>query len=123
LEERLPGVYESDAIRTAAKNLKEKMNTVEDALVQINKTAEKDSFNYGGRLNDMFIALLEYVEQADAAPTEATYAVFDYQDQALQQQLTLWNTISKTDVPAFNQLVHDKNVPLLGLPAAAVNGD
>jgi len=39
------------------------MGAVEDSLFQIHKSAEKDSFNYGGRLNDMFIALHDYVEQ------------------------------------------------------------
>jgi photosystem II stability/assembly factor-like uncharacterized protein len=123
LEERLSGVPASDAVLVSAKSLVQKMSTVEDALFQIHKTAEKDSFNYGGRLNDMFIALLDYVEQADTAPTEQTYAVFDYLDQALQQQLTAWNTISNTDIPAFNELAHDKNVPSLGLPTVPASGN
>jgi photosystem II stability/assembly factor-like uncharacterized protein len=121
LEERISGAAESDAIVAAAKSLDQKMSAVEDALFQVHKTAEKDSFNYGGRLNDMFIALHEYVEQADTAPTNQTYDVFNYLDQELQQQLTLWNAISKTDIPAFNELVHDKNVPSLGLPIVTVS--
>jgi photosystem II stability/assembly factor-like uncharacterized protein len=116
LEERISVAVESDAIVAAAKNLDQKMSAVEDALFQVHKTAEKDSFNYGGRLNDMFIALHEYVEQSDSAPTESTYEVFNHLDHELQQQLTLWNGISKTDIPAFNELVRDKNVPAVGLP-------
>jgi hypothetical protein len=69
----------------------------------------------------MFIALHEYVEQADTAPTEQTYDVFDYLDHELQKQLTLWNAISKTDIPAFNELMHDKNVPALRLPIVGVS--
>jgi hypothetical protein len=121
LEERISGAPESDATVVAAKSLDQKMTAVEDALFQVHKTAEKDSFNYGGRLNDMFIALHEYVEQADTAPTEQTYDVFTYLDHELQQQLTLWNAISKNDIPAFNELAHGKNVPILGLPIVAVS--
>jgi photosystem II stability/assembly factor-like uncharacterized protein len=120
LEERISGAAEFDAIVAAAKSLDQKMSAVEDALFQVHKTAEKDSFNYGGRLNDMFIALHEYVEQADTAPTEQTYDVFNYLDHELQQQLALWNAISKTDVPAFNKLAHDKDVPALGLSIATI---
>jgi photosystem II stability/assembly factor-like uncharacterized protein len=121
LQERISGAAESDAIVVAARSLDQQMSAVENALFQVHKTAEKDSFNYGGRLNDMFIALHEYVEQADTAPTEQTYDVFNYLDHELQQQLTRWNDIWKKDIPAFNELVHDKNVPALGLPTVSLS--
>jgi hypothetical protein len=121
LVERISGAPGSDAIVAAAKNLDQKMGVVEDALIQVHKTAEKDSFNYGGRLNDMFIALHEYVEQADTAPTEQTHDVFDYLDQQLMQQLRQWDAILKTDIPAFNGVVHDKDIPLLGLPLSGTS--
>jgi photosystem II stability/assembly factor-like uncharacterized protein len=116
LQERLSGAPQSKQIVSSAKSLGEKISAVEDALFQVHKTAEKDSFNYGGRLNDMFIALHEYVEQADAAPTAAMYEVFKYLDQQLQQQLSLWRSISDTDIRAFNRLMLDNDVPILGLP-------
>jgi hypothetical protein len=122
LVERISGAPGSDAIVATAKNLDQKMGVVEDALFQVHKTAEKDSFNYGGRLNDMFIALLEYVDQADAAPTEQTYEVFDYLDQQLAQQLREWDSIQKTDIPALNRELHEKDIPLLGLPVVGLSG-
>jgi hypothetical protein len=69
----------------------------------------------------MFIALHEYVEQADTAPTDHTYEVFDYLDQQLVQYLRQWDAIRKTDIPAFNTVAHDKDIPLLGLPVSAVS--
>jgi len=53
--------------------------------------------------------------KADAAPTESMQEVFRELDHELQQQLTLWEAIRKTDIPAFNELVHEKNVPSLGV--------
>jgi photosystem II stability/assembly factor-like uncharacterized protein len=122
LLERISGAPGSDAVVAAAKSLDQKMSVVEDALFQVHKTAEKDSFNYGGRLNDMFIALHEYVDQADTAPTEQTYEVFDYLDQQLAQQLRQWDGIQKTDIPGLNSVLHEKDVPLLGLPAIGPGG-
>jgi hypothetical protein len=49
--------------------------------------------------------------------------VFRELDHELQQQLTLWEAIRKTDIPAFNELVHEKNVPSLGVPAVAVRAN
>ncbi|HWO37946.1 MAG TPA: hypothetical protein VNO32_54935, partial [Candidatus Acidoferrum sp.] len=122
LLERISGAPGSDAVVAAVKNLDQKMSVVEDALFQVHKTAEKDSFNYGGRLNDMFIALQEYVDQADTAPTEQTYEVFDYLDQQLAQQLRQWDGIQKTDIPGLNRVLLEKDVPLLGLPAIGPGG-
>ena len=122
LLERISGVPGSDSLVATAKNLDQKMSAVEDALFQVHKTAEKDSFNYGGRLNDMFIALHEYVEQADAAPTEHTYEVFDYLDRQLIQYLRQWNDILKTDLPAFNAAAHDRDIQLLSLPISGASG-
>ena len=119
LRERISGAADADVIVTAAKNLDQKLAAVEDAVFQVHKTAEKDSFNYGGRLNDMFIALHEYVEQADAAPTEQMHEVFNDLDHELQQQLARWEAIRRTDIPAFNALVHEKNVPYVGVSAAS----
>jgi photosystem II stability/assembly factor-like uncharacterized protein len=122
LLERISGAPGSDEVVAAAKNLDQKMGVVEDALFQVHKTAEKDSFNYGGRLNDMFIALQEYVDQADTAPTEQTYEVFDYLDQQLAQQLKQWDDIQKTDIPALNRVLREKDIPLLGLPVIGPSG-
>ena len=123
LEERLRDTPESESVLTAAKKLEGKLDPVEDSLFQIHKTAEKDSFNYGGRLNDMFIALHEYVEQADAAPTQATYDVFTYLDLELKQQLARWDTVLKEDIPAFDRVVHEKNVPSLIVPSATAGAN
>jgi photosystem II stability/assembly factor-like uncharacterized protein len=121
LAERVSGAPGSDAIIAASRALDQKVGVVEDALFQVHKTAEKDSFNYGGRLNDMFIALHEYVEQADTAPTEQTYEVFDYLDQQLMQQLRQWDVILKTDIPTLNRVVHDKDIPPLGLSVSGAS--
>ena len=115
-----PGAAE---VVAQSKALDQKMLAVEDALFQINKTAEKDSFNYGGRLNDMLIALESTVEQSDAAPTQATYDVFDYLDHELQHQFSQWNTIMTTDLPALNKLIHDSNIPFISPTSKTVTGN
>jgi len=105
------------------KSLDQKMLAVEDALYQMNKTAEKDSFNYGGRLNDMFIALQSAVERGDDAPTQQTFDVFDYLDHELQQQLSEWNQMVSSDLPALNKMIRDKSVPFVGATAKTVAGN
>jgi hypothetical protein len=61
----------------------------------------------------MFIALESTVEQSDAAPTQATYDVFDYLDHELQHQISQWNMIMTSDLPALNKLIHDRDIPFI----------
>ncbi len=123
LQTRISGAPGTEDVRSEAKTLDQKMSAVEDALFQINKTAEKDSFNYGGRLNDMLIALEAAVERADAAPTKQTYEVFDYLDHELQLQMSRWNSIVSTDLPALNKLIRDRDIPFINDRVAAAAGN
>ncbi len=123
LEAQLSASPGSEGILTDARTLDQKIMAVEDALFQINKTAEKDSFNYGGRLNDMLIALESTVERADSAPTVQTYDVFNYLDHELQQQITQWNTIMNSEVPALNKAVRDKDIPFISTTSKTITGE
>jgi photosystem II stability/assembly factor-like uncharacterized protein len=123
LQTRIGGAPGAEEVGAQSKALDQKMSAVEDALFQINKTAEKDSFNYGGRLNDMLIALESTVERADAAPTQATYDVFDYLDHELQHQFSQWNTIMTSDLPALNKLIHDRDIPFISPTSKTVVGN
>jgi len=86
------------------------MGQVEETLIQVKKTAAKDSFNYGGRLNDQIIMLLNTVESADAAPTQQDYQLFEALDRQLQDQLTRWSGIKKNELPHLNEAIHQANV-------------
>jgi photosystem II stability/assembly factor-like uncharacterized protein len=118
LERRSFDTGNKEQILHSAARLDRKALTVEDALFQMNKTAEKDSFNYGGRLNDMLIGLQSAVEHADTAPTQQMYDVFDYLNGELEIQLRRRDEITKTDIPALNKMIHDSNVPFLSSSAS-----
>jgi hypothetical protein len=51
------------------------------------------------------------VQSADAAPTEQSYAVYDEIVLQIDVQLAKLAQIMKTDLPAFNQLVREQNIP------------
>ena len=51
------------------------------------------------------------VSRGDAAPTDQSYAVYDDLVSQIDAQLQRLVQVLKTDVPAFNQLVREQNVP------------
>jgi hypothetical protein len=69
--------------------------------------------NYPVRLNNHFVALGGVVDSASTAPTEQSYEVFDMLSQQLNEQMTKWKEIVATDVPAYNNLVKQQEVPAL----------
>jgi hypothetical protein len=63
------------------------------------------------------------VERADSAPTVQTYDVFNYLDHELQQQITQWNTIMNSEVPALNKAVRDKDIPFISTTSKTTTGE
>lgn len=99
------------AIADAAKSLNDKMIAVEEALYQTKNQSNQDPLNYPIRLNNKLAALTGVVSSADAAPTEQSYAVYEDLVAKITVELLKFDQIIKNDLPAFNKLVRDQNVP------------
>jgi hypothetical protein len=53
------------------------------------------------------------VSQSETPPNEQSYAVYEELVAEISAQLSKLGQIMKTDVPAFNQLVRDQNIPAI----------
>jgi uncharacterized protein (DUF2164 family) len=102
---------EGKAIGDAAKALRGKMTAVEEELYQTKNQSSQDPLNYPIRLNNKLAALAGIVASADAAPTDQSYAVYEELTRKINAQLGKLEEIWKSDLPAFNKLVRDQNVP------------
>ncbi|HSS21368.1 MAG TPA: hypothetical protein VLL54_14935 [Pyrinomonadaceae bacterium] len=115
LLKRVAGQPSYKAINAAAVTLKKNLTSVEEALYQTKNQSSQDPLNYPIRLNNKLAALAGVVQSADAAPTDQSYAVYDELVVQIDAQLARLTEIIKTDVPAFNQVVRDQNVPAITL--------
>jgi photosystem II stability/assembly factor-like uncharacterized protein len=111
LLKRVAGQPSYKAINDAASALKKNLASVEESLYQTKNQSSQDPLNYPIRLNNKLAALAGVVSSADAAPTDQSYAVYDELVVQIDAQLGRLAQIMKTDVPAFNQLVRDQNIP------------
>ena len=118
IEQRIENDPRNKPIVAAAEELDRKSIAVESELFQIKKRAVKDSFNYGGRLNDMYIALEGYVERSDNAPTTQEYEMVTFLDHEFQSQIERWQAIVRNDVPAFNRLLDQGHIGLVGVSSS-----
>ena len=59
------------------------------------------------------ILVLGVVSRSETPPNEQSFAVYDELSAQINAQLQKLSQIMKTDVPAFNQLVKDQNIPAI----------
>ncbi|HEV2828757.1 MAG TPA: hypothetical protein VGW76_14255, partial [Pyrinomonadaceae bacterium] len=111
LLKRIAGQPSYKVINDAATALKKNLAGVEESLYQTKNQSSQDPLNYPIRLNNKLAALAGVVQSADAAPTDQSYAVYEDIISQIDAQLAKLSQIMKTDVPAFNQLVRDQNIP------------
>lgn len=99
------------AIVDAAKDLSAKLTAVEEELYQTKNQSSQDPLNYPIRLNNKLAALGGSVAGADAQPTDQQYGVYEDLVGRINAQLEKLKQVMASDVPAFNKLVRDQNVP------------
>lgn len=104
-------------IADAARALKAKLAAVEEELYQTKNQSSQDPLNYPIRLNNKLAALAGVVAEADAAPTDQSLVVFGELVGKIDDQLQKLAAIIRTDLPAFNKLVRDQDVPAVFVEA------
>ncbi len=110
---RLDGVANAAAIRTHADSLRRGVSAVEEEIYQVRNRSGQDPLNYPIKLNNKIAALSGVVGGTDARPTDQSVQVFEALSAQLQVQLERLRVILETEVPAFNRLVRDANIPAL----------
>jgi len=109
----------SQPIVDAAKSLGAKLTAIEEELYQTKNQSSQDPLNYPIKLNNKLAALTGVVSGADTQPTDQVYAVYDDLAGRINAQLDKLKQVMATEVPAFNKLVRDQNVPAVFVKPAA----
>ena len=104
---------QSKPIADAGNALNRKLTEVEEALYQTKNQSSQDPLNFPIRLNNKLAALLGVVSGSEMPPNDQSFAVYDELAGLIDAQLARLSQIMKTDVPAFNQLVKDQNIPAI----------
>ena len=112
---RAKGTPAEKAVADAAEALAGRLTAVEEALYQTKNRASQDPLNYPIRLNNKLAALASTVASADARPTEQAHAVHRELSALIDAQLATLERVLAEDVPAFNRLVREGDVPAVRL--------
>jgi photosystem II stability/assembly factor-like uncharacterized protein len=102
-------------VMDSAKALAKKLTEVEGALYQTRNRASEDPLNFPIMLNNKLASLLADVEMSDSAPTSQQDTVYEDLASKINAELRKLGALTKTEVPQFNKLVRDENVPAVVL--------
>ena len=109
------------AVNDAGTALNKNLTAIEEALYQTKNQSNQDPLNYPIRLNNKLAALGGVVGSAEAAPTAQSYAVYDEIVTQIDAELQKLGQLMRTDVPSFNQLVRDQNIPAVVVKPPSTN--
>ena len=102
-------------IKQLADSINKRMTKVEETLYQTKAKSEQDVLNFPIRLNDKIAGLYNYAASGNYAPTvQVREAYADLSGQA-DAALNKLKTIFTVDVPKLNQLIRDKQLPVIGV--------
>jgi hypothetical protein len=121
LLKRVAGQPNFKVINDAGTALNKNLTAIEETLYQTKNQSNQDPLNFPIRLNNKLAALGGVVGSAEAAPTAQSYAVYDEVVGQIDAQLQKLAQLMRTDVPAFNQLVRDQNIPAVVVKPASGN--
>ena len=121
LLKRVAGQPNFKVVNDAGTALNKKLTTIEEALYQTKNQSSQDPLNFPIRLNNKLAALGGVVGSAEAAPTAQSYVVYDEVVTQIDAELRKLAQLMQTDVPAFNQLVRDQNIPAVVIKSAGAN--
>lgn len=105
------------AMLAAIDDLNKKMDPVEQALIQVQRKSSEGNLWFPNMLNEQYDTFRAFIENADAAPTQSELSVFDGLHSRLQKQLTVWQQIATTDVPAMNDRIRKESISLIEVPS------
>jgi photosystem II stability/assembly factor-like uncharacterized protein len=122
VQERL-GRTQNAEVRTAGDSLLARMAVIEERLYQVRNQSNQDPLNYPIRLNNKLAALMSHVEEAENAPTEQSYQVFQELSGQLDRELAALNQVWTQDLEAFNRLLRANRLPPVTRTPLVINED
>ena len=103
----------SGQISDRAKDLREKLKTIESELIQTEEATPADRLRHPARLCAKLGGLISVVGIADAAPTQQAHDVFEHLCGQIDAQIARLRELGDNEVAAFNEWVGQAGLPAL----------
>ena len=102
-------------VKQAADTINKQMTSIEEALHQTKAKSGQDVLNFPIRLDDKISGLYNFAASGNSAPARQVKDSYAELSAQADVQLNKLKKIMSEDLPAFNQLIRDKALPLIGV--------
>ncbi len=102
-------------VKQAADTINKQMTVIEEALHQTKAKSGQDVLNFPIRLDDKISGLYDFAASGNSAPARQVRDAYAELSNQADLQLNKLKKIMSDDIPAFNQLIRDKALPLIGV--------
>ncbi len=103
------------AVKIMADSINSHMTKIEEALYQTKAKSGQDVLNYPIRLNDQIGGLYDYAASGNYPPTQQVKDAYTFLSVKADAELNKLKTIMEADVPKFNALIREKQLPVIGV--------
>ena len=91
------------------------MAAIEETLYQTKARSSQDVLNYPIRLNDKLSGIFDVAGSGNFAPSRQVQDVYRDLASQIDLQLARLNEIKQADIAAFNELIRQKALPVIGI--------
>ena len=98
-----------------ADTINRQLNSIEETIYQTKSKSSQDVLNYPIRLNDKLAGVFNVARSGNTAPSKQVKEVYNELAKQIDVQLAKLETIRQKDIPAFNELIRQKALPVIGV--------
>lgn len=102
-------------IKTMADSINKKLTAIEETLYQTKAKSGQDVLNYPIQLNDKLAGVFDAANSGNFTPSKQVKDVYAELTAQIDKELARLNTIKQRDVPAFNEAIRQKALPVIGI--------
>ena len=96
-------------------SVNKQLTAIEETLYQTKAKSGQDVLNYPIKLNDKLSGVFDAANSGNFAPSKQVREVYADLASQIDAQLAKLKTIKEKDVPALNDLIRQKALPVIGI--------
>jgi hypothetical protein len=102
-------------VKTMADSVNRQLTSIEETLYQTKAKSGQDVLNYPIKLNDKLSGVFDAANSGNFAPSKQVRDVYIDLSSQVDAQLAKLRSIKEKDVPALNELIRQKALPVIGI--------
>lgn len=102
-------------VKASADSINKQLTAIEETLYQTKAKSGQDVLNYPIKLNDKLSGVFNAANSGNFAPSKQVVAVYADLATQIDTELSKLKTIKQKDIPAFNELIRQKALPVIAV--------